>query len=77
MSIKSLEFNTEAGAHDYMSEHAARKGHRLASGVGNDMSRPFYLRQNSWSYIWYPDGISGAVLRVGFSVRLSEYNPDV
>ena len=75
MSLDTVNFETEAAAHDHMTERATAKGKRLAYGVGNDMSGPFYLRQNSWSYIWYPDGISGAVLRVGFSVRLSEYNP--
>ncbi len=77
MSIKSLEFNTEAGAYDYMAERAERKGYSLAYGVDNDMSRPFYLHQNSRSIIWYPDGIQGSIFRIGFISRLSEYNPDV
>ena len=76
MSIQSLEFYTEAAAHDYMTAASDSKGHTLAYGVGNDMSKPFYTRQNSWAYIWHPDGIRGPIFRIGFTVRLSEYNPD-
>ena len=73
--IETLEFETEAGAHDYMTARAESKGKRLAYGEGNNMSGPFYMREGSWRYIWYPDGIRGSIFRIGFGVRLSEYNP--
>ena len=50
---------------DLMSEVVReRHGSRwsLASGVGNDMSGPFYVRQSFDRIRFYPDGIRGGML---------------
>ena len=75
MPAKTMNFNTEAGAIDYMLADATKKGCLLAYGAGNDMKRPFYTRRNAHTIDWWPDGHDGDLFVVGFHLRLSEYNP--
>jgi hypothetical protein len=68
--IHTLEFATETSAYDHITERAATAGYSLQHGVGNDMSTPFYIREDSHHYIWHPNGINGAIFRIGFVKRL-------
>ena len=74
--INTLEFESEASAHDYMTASSEVDNNTLAYGVGNNTITPFYLREGSYHYIWYPNGAHGKITRIGFAKRLSEYNPD-
>tara|TARA_R100001143_G_C3273493_1_gene93298 strand:- start:95 stop:385 length:291 start_codon:yes stop_codon:yes gene_type:complete len=74
--INTLEFETEAVAHDYMTAHAEVDNNTLASGVGNNTRTPFYQREGSYHYIWHPNGAYGNIIRIGFTKRFCEYNPD-
>ena len=73
--IQTLEFETEAAAHDYMTAYAEIDNDTLAYGVGNNTKIPFYLREGAYRYLWYPNGAYGNIIRIGFTKRLSEYNP--
>ena len=74
--ITTLEFETEAAAHDYMTAHAEVVNNTLAYGVGNNTRTPFYQHEGSYHYLWFPNGMYGNIFRIGFAKRLSEYNPD-
>ena len=65
--IQTFKFETESSAHDYMCRQADVNGNTLASGVGNNMQTPFYLREGAYSYLWHPNGVRGNIIRIVFS----------
>jgi len=58
-----LNFDTQRNAYDYMKQ--LRPG--LAYGVGNNMETPFYTYRHSHEINFWPDGIKGRLIAIGFT----------
>ena len=72
--IETIRFESQREAHDYMEADVAKRGLRLASGVGNDMSGPFYRDKNAFLITYHPDGIGGDIKYLNFKAR--SWNPE-
>ena len=59
MEFSRKTFETYDQLKKYMKDEAKKRGTGLASGVGNDMSYAFYVRESSDEVHFRPDGIGG------------------
>ena len=64
-------FDTRKAVQDYMTHEAAKRGIPLASGVGNDMSGPFYVADSRFVERFHPDGIGGPIEYLDYSQAVS------
>ena len=55
--IHTKEFKSYADMMEYMRLDAESKGHKLMSGVGNDMSTPYYTFKSVNAVNYWPNGI--------------------
>ena len=62
--VRRRKFTSQTKAFEYMRARAAKQGERLHSGVGNDMSAPFYVWSNRTELRFYPKGINGDIVHI-------------
>lgn len=68
--VVTKEFKNYGLLLDYMRKDAESKGHKLCSGVGNDMSTPYYTVQSIELVNYWPDGIGN-----GLEILKTNYIP--
>jgi len=68
--VATKEFKNYGLLLDYMRKDAESKGHKLCSGVGNDMSTPFYTVKSIDTVNYHPDGIGN-----GLEILKTNYIP--
>lgn len=59
-------YPTRSMALEFMQQDALGRGHALKSGVGNNMSTPFYVARGCHAESYYPTGISGRLVTVTY-----------
>jgi len=66
--IETRMFETQKLAVQYMENSVTQRGLKLAYGVGNDMSGPFYTYQSRNVYSFKPNGIGNGIEYLGWKV---------